>query len=288
MTTHRPVGAHWVRGAYREAADLGLTFCWMRANTLGNPAFDADWGDFEESALDCVLEIDVNEALVTDRGGCWRRDMENVYRELEQRGLIDRILAGQMADELHTRAANAGELLSAAAWPGLSRVPPQYRPGVLNAWLEPRVAELRAIWGNAWPSAGLGIAEAGGVADVAFEGLDWVGLNVYLGPGYYPDAASMARVYDQAAAGPYPLMPVLGIFDAAGHPLPSLFDLGRAYGPILEAHAARCWALGIFCLHHPSVYDGRHSAGRGLLQLDPLYREALRVFIHEWRQPIAA
>lgn len=276
----KPVGVHWANGRYGEAADLGFSFVWMSADTLGDPAYADDWRAFTASGLDFVLHLFMTEARLTNAGGCWERDCANALADLRSRGLLPRLLAIQLHDELHTQLAHVPSFIPAAHWPALVTLPPALRLAPVNVWLGQRVAELRAIWGAALPPHGIGIAEAGGVQDCTFSGLDWIGLNVYLGPGYYPDAAAMRRVYDAAAAGPYPLMPVLGVFSENGRPAPSLWELGAAYGPILAAHEGKCWALGCFLLAHPG---GAHGQGQGLLDLPPAYREAVSAFARQWR-----
>lgn len=284
---NRHVGFHWSARAYDEAVALGATFCWMNADTIGQPDHADDWRDWEASGLDAILKIEMTEARLHDTAGVWQRDMTNLKNGLAERGLLTRVLALQIDDELHTRMAHQPSIMADDQWPGLVHLAPTDRIRPLNVWLGQRARELRDLWGDDWPAAGLGIAEAGGVAEVTFPGLKWVGLNVYRNRGYYGDqdepAKAMAAVYDQAAAGPYPLMPVIGVFTDGLQSPPSLWELGAAYGPILDAHAARCWALGIFCLHHPSVYDNRHPPGRGLLEIDPIYRAAVKAFIRDWR-----
>jgi hypothetical protein len=279
VVSGKHIGFHFVSGAYREAVDLGATFTWINPDVIGGP----DWLEWEASGLDGVLQIYVNQDRLFDTGGCWRRDVTNTVNALRQRGLLSRLLAIQLHDELHTRVTHQPNILTDDQWPALVHVPPAHRLMLLNVLLGARALELRAIFGADLPPHGVGIAEAGGVANVLFPGLDWLGLNVYLGPGYYPDAASMARVYDAAVKGPHPLMPVIGCFaDGASQP-PSLFDMGAAYGPIFSQHAAKFWAVAFFCLRHPSAYSADHLPGRGLLQLDPSYREAVRMFIRQYK-----
>ena len=68
-------------------------------------------------------------------------------------------------------------------------------------------------------------------------------------------------------------------------PLP-LAEMGAAYLPILEQHAASIWAVGVFCLHHPSTYaPDLHGRGRGVLELGEPYIGGVRWltgYLHRW------
>jgi hypothetical protein len=279
VVSGKHVGFHFVSGAYREAVDLGATFTWINPDTIGSP----DWLEWEASGLDAVLQIFVDQNRLFNTGNRWTIDVTNTLNYLRHRGLLHRLLSIQLHDELHTNAAHQPNKFLPSQWPALVHVPPPHRIMFINVLLGQRALELRGIFGADLPPHGVGIAEAGGVANVLFPGLDWIGLNVYIGQGYYTSSDAMLAVYDTAAAGPFSLMPVIGCFaDGANQP-PSLPMMEVAYGPIFAKHAAKFWAVAFFCLRHPSAYSADHLPGRGLLQLDPSYREAVRMFIRQYK-----
>lgn len=285
----RHVGMHWVHGAYREALEDGVTFTWVKANTLGNPAYAGEWRDWTASGLDAVVQIDLNEPMLHNTGDCWRVSMTHVKADLMQRGLRPRLHALQIHDELHSRLAHVPNILDAPSWPGLIHAAPAERVAPANVWLAQRIAELREIWGADLPRGGIGIAETGGLAEVG-DCWDWIGCNFYRVPGYWPTPKKIHDLYASAAAGPFRLMPVIGTFvDGAAEPT-SLLEMGAAYGPPLAQHADTFrltddeeW-IAFFCLNHPYTYaPAAHGSGRGILQLDPVYRHEVRKFIRDYK-----
>lgn len=280
-----PIGAHWATYAYTPARALGFTFTWINADVVGDPVYADDLQAFIDSGLAFILELKfTSEARLVNRDGVWERDVRNIRDLLRARGLLARCLAPQLDDEFLSRFATSAGSWPRADWPSVPRghgrkTWHRYLPEIA-AHVAARIADVRRIWGADLPARGIGMAETGGIVPPPLP-LDWWGVNGYVGHGR-PTPAAIHALYDQVAAHTtLPLMPVLGVYeDRTTIPLPSVPTLGAAYLPVLEAHAAQIWAVGVFCLHHPSRWPGAdpaHVQGRGLLDgLPAEHRAAVR------------
>ena len=280
--TRWPIGYHWAMRAYDRVRDYGGSFVWLNADTIGDPAYAADTEAFVASGLDFVLEIKFNsEARLKNLDGCWERDCRNVRGLLRARGLLSRCLAIQLDDEFYSNFAGGAGHWSRDRWPSVPRAARLRWHDLLptiGEHVERRIVELRQAFGSDMPAAGVGMAETGGVIPPRTNGLDWWGINGYLGTGR-PRPADVHRLYrDVVRLTPLPIMPVLGVYDDdTSMPVPPLSTLAAAYLPVLEQHAPRIWAVGLFCLHHPSQYQPQaHVRGRGLLELPGAYRDGVR------------
>lgn len=279
--TRWPFGLHWAQRAYDQVRPLGASFVWLNADTIGDPAFADDIAAFAASGLDFILEIKfTSEARLRNLGGVWERDCVNVLGLLHERGLLARCLAVQLDDEFFSNFVMGAGHWNAQRWPSIPRGWRTWHAllGTVGALVEARIADLRRIWGADLPAAGIGMAETGSIAPPSHRGLDWWGINGYLGHGRPRPEDIHALYRDVRRHTSLPLMPVLGLYeDTTSQPLAPLPTLAAAYLPVLEAHAPRIWAVGLFCLHHPSVYQPQaHVQGRGLLELPDAYRDGVR------------
>jgi hypothetical protein len=275
-------------------APLGASFVWLNADTVGDPAYADDLAAFVASGLDFVLEIKfTTEARLTNADGVWVRDCRNVRGLLRAQGLLGRCLAVQLDDEFYARFATSAGTWSRAQWPSVPRAARLRWHDLLptiGAHVERRIVDLRQAWGRDLPAAGIGMAEPGGIIPPRTDGLDWWGVNGYLGPTW-PRPTDVHRLYrDVLRFTPLPIMPVLGVYeDTTSPPVPPLATLAATYLPVLETHADRIWSVGIFCLHHPSQWaPGAHVAGRGLLELPADYRRGVRWLADTYGTPPTA
>lgn len=280
--TRWPLGLHWAQRAYDHVRPLGASFVWINADTIGDPAYADDIAAFVASGLGFVLEIKfTSEARLKNTGGVWERDCRNVRGLLRAHGLLGRCLAVQLDDEFYSNLSHGAGKWDAAAWPSIPRDGRKRWHSLLpevGEHVERRIKELRQAFGSDMPAAGVGMAETGGVIPPRTAGLDWWGINGYLGRGR-PRPEDVHRLYRDVRRHTHlPLMPVLGVYeDATSIPVPPLPTLAAAYLPVLEQHAPRIWAVGLFCLHHPSQYQpAAHVRGRGLLELPDAYRDGVR------------
>lgn len=257
-----PIGAHWCQHAYTEAQQLGLSYTWLAADGLTDDPRSVALHDADgmlASGLRYVLTFALSsEDRLRNTRGAWTDHVAQVYDRLRQRGALDRCLAVQLGDEWYTHRWRRGHDLHAD-----------------SRHIAARAEDVRRIFGAA-VGAGVGMAETGAVRPPT-QGIDWWGLNVYLAHGYY-DRGTVARIYAEAARLGTPLMPILPLFaDQPWRPM-GLGELGECYLPLLDQHAASIVAVGIFALHHPSVYaPDLHPPGRGVLELPPAYAAAVRV-----------
>jgi len=255
-----PIGAHYCQHAYATARALGLTFTWLHADGLSDDARSValhDAAGLLDSGLRYVLTFSLRHpGLLTD-GPRWCGYVEMARDRLRAAGALDRCLAVQFDDEYYSHMYRTGADLHAA-----------------SRHVAARAEDTRRIFGAA-VGAGVGMAETGAVMPPT-RGIDWWGLNVYLAHGYYTTPGQVAGIYDAAARLGRPLMPILPLFADRGRaPLP-LDALARCYLPLLERHAAAIFAVGLFCLHHPSTYQAGHDEGRGVLELGQPYAAGVR------------
>ena len=274
-----PFGLHWAQRAYDQVRPLGASFVWVNADTIGDPAYADDIAAFVASGLDFVLEIKfTSEARLKNLDGCWERDCRNVRGLLRARGLTSRMIGVQLDDEFYSNFALGAGKWDRAAWPSVPRAARVNWMDLLpevGEHVERRIADLRQAFGGDLPAAGIGMAETGGVIPPRTNGLDWWGINGYLGSRRPADVHRLYR--DVVRLTRLPIMPVLGTYADATTPLAPLTAMAAAYLPVLDAHASRIWAVGLFCLHHPSVYQPQaHVRGRGLLELPDAYRDGVR------------
>ena len=274
-----PLGLHWAMRAYHEVRPLGCSYVWVNADTLGDPAYANDTRALVESGLDFVLEIKFNtEARLTNQGGCWERDCRNVRGLLRSLGLLSRMIGVQIDDEFYSNFAMGAGHWPRELWPSVPRAARLRWHDLLpevGEHVERRITDLRQAFGSDLPAAGIGMAETGGVIPPRTRGLDWWGVNGYLGRRRPADVHRLYR--DVRRVTSLPLMPVLGTYQDATTPLAPLATMAAAYLPVLEEHASCIWAVGLFCLHHPSQWPGAaHVQGRGLLELPEDYRRGVR------------
>lgn len=280
-----PIGAHWCQRAWREARALGLSFGWLAADGLSDDPRSreiADTDGWSASDLSCVLTFHLSsEARLRDTGGAWTGYVEAARDTLRAQGALDRVLAVQLDDEWYTRLAAASTnpaVFPPSAWPTLPLLSPgaglMYHAAPLVA---ARAETVRRVFG-AHVGQGVGMAETGAYL-IPLDGLDWLGCNFYLRSNpVFPDAATIHRYYRLAAQW-LPIMPVFEVGADQHRPAPDLAELGAAYLPVLHAHPARIWAVGLFSLHHPSQWDAAaHPEGRGVLDLGQPYTDAVRAF----------
>lgn len=280
----KPVGVHWATHAEEEARNLGFGWMFLSATDVIDPAKRAEIDAFARSGLECVLVTSWHtEGMLFNTNGEWESYIHAVYDGLKVRNLLSRVLALQFDDEFYSRiASNAGNphVFHPTSWPLLSHIrPTPYLLPEAARLLNTRAREVQRIFGPDFPSQGIGLAEPGGVDPPNFPLQKWWGCNFYLGrPGWYiPDAAEVQALYEGAARKGLLLMPVLPIFGDHGQPPPSVAELAACYLPILQTHDPRIWAVGVFCLNHPSSWaPSLHGEGRGILQLPPQYSEATR------------
>lgn len=272
-----PIGAHWTAYAYREAQALGLSFCWLSADGLSDdPASRqiADTDGYLATPMDYVLTLHLStEDRLLDRGGCWVRYLSLTRERMEAYRILGRCLAVQLDDEWYSRLY-AGAL-GGPAWP--SAIGGGYQRVLQAAPLvAARARDVRRILGP-HVGQGVGMAETGALVPPSSE-LDWWGCNLYLRSNpVVPDIPTLHRLYRAAAGMGVPIMPVIEVGCDSGRPPLSVAELGRAYLPVLEQHAARIWAVGLFSLHHPSQYAPEaHVPGHGILELGEPYTSAVR------------
>lgn len=274
------IGAHWSSRAYPQAVELGFDFCWLNPDTFGDPTHQDDLAAFIASGLEYVLTFSWSEDRLLNRGEAWTIDVRHTYAWLGNRGLLRRCLAVQFDDEFYERVVTScgnPSVFPPAQWPILSSLPATLGPTLLGTVAHfhgERARELAQIFGDDLPAAGFGCSATGAMELPTFPQQQWWGCNFYLGPGYLPDAASVHRLYAGAARTGLQLMPILGVFADGDREPPSLMALADCYLPIAEQYGA--WAVGVFCLHHPSTYDPAHGPGRGILQLPSHYAEGVR------------
>lgn len=260
-----PIGAHWCARAYPQARDLGFGFCWLAANGLSADPRSreiADTDGFLLSPMDYVLLFHLSdEARLLNLGETWTRHVSDTYDRLQSLGLLGRCVAVQLDDEFFTNEyVHRGMQAMHDAGPHVAA----------------RADDVRRIFGG-YLGQGVGMSETGAVLPPT-RGIDWWGLDLYLGPGYYDRASTVARLYAAAVSLGRPIMPVLPLFVDGNRTPPTLDTLARCYLPLLEQHAASIFAVGVFALHHPSVYaPDLHRAGRGVLELSPAYAAGVRV-----------
>lgn len=278
-----PIGAHWCQRAWTQARALGLSFGWLNADGLSPDPRSREIADPDgwlASGLSCVLTFHLStEARVRDTAGAWTGSVESARDTLRAQGALDRVLAVQLDDEWYTRLAVSSRdprLFPPVDWPTLPLLSPgaglMYHAAPLVA---ARAHDIRRIFGR-HIGQGVGMAETGAYL-IPLDGLDWLGCDFYLRSNpVFPDAATIHRYY-RLAARRIRIMPVFEVGADHGRPAPDLAELAAAYLPVLHAHPAQIWAVGLFSLHHPSQWDpAAHPPGRGVLELGAAHEAAVR------------
>lgn len=255
-----PIGGHHIRRAYGEARDLGLSFGWLGADGLtDDPRSIAihDPAGFARSGLAYILTFSIGHPGLLQDGPRWCGYVETARDRLASMGMLDRCLGVQLGDEFYSHLHKIREDLDAAA-----------------VHVRNRAEDVRRIMGR-HVGAGVGMAETGAVLPPV-DGIDWWGLNVYLAHGYYTSPEQVAHIYHEAARLGRPIMPVLPLFADNGHPPVSVEQLASCYLPLLIRYASSIFALGVFCIKHPSGWEEGHLEGRGVVDLGEPYVGAVR------------
>jgi hypothetical protein len=291
------VYGHWMQRAYPEGRAMGLKGAWLGVDELATPATqDLVAACKADNDFRFVLSIYLTERRLLE-GALFAEQMANALTALKQLGqahwgdslaMIRQCAMVQWDDEWWS-ALYGGHLSTgnrAPHWPTLSGMPAarQWELRHLAAdLLSARSTQLRRLWkaqtGMMCPP--IGMSECFATTPPEFDGQEWWGVDAYWLPGGYFNTAQevralYARIWSESKLA---LMPVVPLFEDPGTVLPPVPDLAVLYWPIIQHQ--RTWAVGVFCVNHPAVYNPAHGAGKGIMQLPPVYTGAATILCNE-------